>query len=58
LGKNRKYLEVLKTFDIIFNNIKRRLRPRQPGRLSKVLKDVAKLQLSSQDPSPNLRRNL
>ncbi len=45
-------------FDIIFVSIKRRLGPRQPGRLSKVPEDVAKLQLSSQNPSPNLRRNL
>jgi|TARA_B110000263_G_scaffold54543_1_gene45994 hypothetical protein len=28
--------------------IKRRLRPQQPGRLSKVLKDVAEMQLNSQ----------
>tara|TARA_B100001027_G_scaffold132973_1_gene92070 strand:+ start:735 stop:884 length:150 start_codon:yes stop_codon:yes gene_type:complete len=47
-----------KYFDIIFISIKRRLRPRQPGRLSKVPENVAKLQLSSQNPSPNLRRNL
>jgi len=47
-----------KYFDIIFVSIKRRLRPRQPGRLSKVPEDVAKLQLSSQNPSPSLRRNL
>ena len=33
--------------------IKRRLRPQQPGRLSKVLENVAEMQLSSQKPSPN-----
>ena len=41
-----------KYFDIISLSIKRRLRPRQPGRLSKVLENVAEMQLNSQNPSP------
>ena len=49
-----KTLYLLSLIIIWYNyaSIKRRLRPRQPGRLSKVLKNVAEMQLNSQNPSP------